>query len=64
MNNCSRIQTISVVGLGYVGLPIAVAFGKHVEVVGYDIDEGRRLLEGMASTHPKKCRPHKLNPRR
>jgi UDP-N-acetyl-D-mannosaminuronate dehydrogenase len=32
------IHTISVVGLGYVGLPIAVAFGKHVEVVGYDIE--------------------------
>ena len=35
------IQTISVVGLGYVGLPIAVAFGKHVEVVGYDINDAR-----------------------
>ena len=37
----SKDATISVVGLGYVGLPIAVAFGKHVEVIGYDIDEAR-----------------------
>ena len=29
------------VGLGYVGLPIAVAFGKYVEVLGYDIDATR-----------------------
>ena len=39
--NPQEIQTISVIGLGYVGLPIAVAFGKHMEVVGYDIDATR-----------------------
>ena len=33
--------TISVVGLGYVGLPIALAFAKHVRVVGFDIHQGR-----------------------
>ncbi|PTI27873.1 nucleotide sugar dehydrogenase [Mammaliicoccus vitulinus] len=32
---------IAVVGLGYVGLPVAVAFGKQQEVVGFDINETR-----------------------
>jgi len=29
---------IAIVGLGYVGLPLAVEFGKHYEVIGYDIN--------------------------
>ena len=32
---------ISIVGLGYVGLPIAVAFGRRSRVIGFDIDPGR-----------------------
>lgn len=32
-------QTIAVVGLGYVGLPLVVEFGKHVKTIGYDIDK-------------------------
>ncbi len=32
---------ICVLGLGYVGLPLAVAFGKHFDTVGYDLDRGR-----------------------
>ena len=32
---------ISIIGLGYVGLPLAVAFAKKFNVVGYDIDESR-----------------------
>ena len=35
---------IAVVGLGYVGLPVAVAFGKREEVVGFDIS-ARRIAE-------------------
>lgn len=34
-------QTIGVVGLGYVGLPLAVAFGKRRKVIGFDIDSSR-----------------------
>ena len=30
---------LSLVGLGYVGLPIAIEFAKHVNVVGYDLNE-------------------------
>ncbi|MBK0111375.1 MULTISPECIES: nucleotide sugar dehydrogenase [unclassified Delftia] len=32
---------IAVVGLGYVGLPLAVEFGKHREVLGFDINAAR-----------------------
>ena len=32
---------ISIVGLGYVGLPLAIEFSKHYKVTGYDIDESR-----------------------
>ncbi len=32
---------IAVVGLGYVGLPLAVEFGKQFSVVGFDINEAR-----------------------
>ncbi|MGN6480162.1 nucleotide sugar dehydrogenase [Luteibacter sp.] len=32
---------IAVVGLGYVGLPLAVEFGKILPTLGYDIDTGR-----------------------
>ena len=35
---------IAVIGLGYVGLPLAAEFGKHFPVVGFDID-ARRVAE-------------------
>jgi UDP-N-acetyl-D-galactosamine dehydrogenase len=38
MNN---IRTISVIGLGYVGLPVAVAFGKIRRTIGFDINRTR-----------------------
>lgn len=34
----SREEKISVVGLGYVGIPLAVAFAKKVEVLGFDVN--------------------------
>lgn len=32
---------IAIIGLGYVGLPLAVEFGKYFEVVGFDINQSR-----------------------
>ena len=32
---------ISVIGLGYVGLPLAIEFGKKFKTIGYDINENR-----------------------
>ncbi len=34
-------KKIAVIGLGYVGLPIALEFAKHFSVIGYDINAGR-----------------------
>ena len=45
-------RKISVIGLGYVGLPVAVAFGKKSKVIGFDINEKRinELRQGHDST--------------
>lgn len=32
-------ETVAVVGLGYVGLPLAVSFGKKIETIGFDLSE-------------------------
>ena len=32
-------EKLAVIGLGYVGLPIAVSFAKTVDVIGFDINE-------------------------
>jgi len=32
---------IAVIGLGYVGLPLAVAIARHYPTIGFDIDQGR-----------------------
>lgn len=37
----AKEEKLSVVGLGYVGLPIALAFAKKISVVGFDIHAGR-----------------------
>ena len=44
-------SVISVAGLGYVGLPLAVAFGRHLETIGYDIDD-RRLESCQKGVDP------------
>ena len=38
---CLDGKTIAVIGLGYVGLPLAVAFGKIRTVIGFDINKNR-----------------------
>ena len=46
-------RKIAVVGLGYVGLPVAVAFGKKHPVIGFDINENRieTLMTGTDYTN-------------
>ena len=34
-------EKIALVGLGYVGMPIAVEFAKHVDVIGFDINKAK-----------------------
>jgi UDP-N-acetyl-D-glucosamine/UDP-N-acetyl-D-galactosamine dehydrogenase len=43
---------IALIGLGYVGLPLAVEFGKKFETIGFDINDARvqELKEGKDST--------------
>jgi UDP-N-acetyl-D-galactosamine dehydrogenase len=54
---------IAVVGLGYVGLPLALAFSKHFETVGYDIDRKRidQLLSGFDHTKEAQSESLKSN---
>jgi len=44
--------TICIIGLGYVGLPLAVEFGKKTKTIGFDINQARvdELLKGHDHT--------------
>lgn len=46
-------EKLALVGLGYVGMPIAVEFAKHVPVIGFDINEKRvnEYKNGIDSTN-------------
>lgn len=46
-------EKLALVGLGYVGMPIAVEFAKHVSVIGFDINEKRvnEYKNGIDSTN-------------
>jgi UDP-N-acetyl-D-galactosamine dehydrogenase len=50
-------ETIGVIGLGYVGLPLAVAFSKRFNVIGFDTNVQRisELISGYDKT--KECSP-------
>ena len=48
---------IGVVGLGYVGLPLAVEFGKHFETIGFDVKAAaHRAAAQRAATVRSRCR--------
>ena len=51
MKSLEKIK-IAVIGLGYVGLPLAVEFSKKKEVIGFDVDKKRieELKEGFDRT--------------
>lgn len=40
---------IAIIGLGYVGLPLAVEFGKHYDTIGFDINAAR--IEALRAGH-------------
>jgi UDP-N-acetyl-D-galactosamine dehydrogenase len=56
----SSQKTIAVIGLGYVGLPLAVEFGKQRPVIGFDINSKRvnELREG--GDHTLECSAEEL----
>ena len=49
---CSGKDKIAIVGLGYVGLPLAVSMSKHFEVIAYDLksDRIKELESGLDRT--------------
>ena len=49
----SGIGRIVVIGLGYVGLPLAVALARKFEVTGFDVDAGR--IDELRSGHDRTC---------
>ena len=52
MNKLSSNSKIAVIGLGYVGLPLAVEFSKKYDVIGFDINAKRiqELQSGIDKT--------------
>ena len=48
----NKEEKLSVIGLGYVGLPLAVSFSKVVDVIGFDIakDKVKNYLNGIDVT--------------
>ena len=51
---------IGVIGLGYVGLPLAVEFGKHYPTVGFDIKEARIAELGLGNDSTLECSSEEL----
>lgn len=51
---------IAIIGLGYVGLPLAVEFGKHVSVVGFDIHQKRVAELQQGQDHTLEVTPEEL----
>ena len=49
----SKEEKLALIGLGYVGMPIAVAFAKKIEVIGFDLNDRKIELykRGIDPTH-------------
>jgi UDP-N-acetyl-D-galactosamine dehydrogenase len=52
--------TIAIIGLGYVGLPLAVEFGKKRPVLGFDINAARIQELQSGRDHTLECSPEEL----
>lgn len=51
---------LAIIGLGYVGLPLAVEFGKHRTVLGFDINPRRVSELQSGQDHTLECTPEEL----
>ena len=51
MFSIKRNDTLAIIGLGYVGLPLAVEFGKQRQTIGFDIDAER--IEELKQGHDR-----------
>ena len=54
-------EQVAVIGLGYVGLPLAVALARFGDVVGYDIDAGRVAEIKAGTDRTGEIMPDELN---
>jgi UDP-N-acetyl-D-galactosamine dehydrogenase len=54
------MKTIAIIGLGYVGLPLAVEFGKKRPVIGFDINAARIKELSEGHDHTLECSPEQL----
>lgn len=52
--------TIAVLGLGYVGLPLAIEFARHFDVIGFDIDCERVEQLGLGVDRTREVDPVEL----
>ena len=55
-----KSKTIAIIGLGYVGLPLAVEFGKVRPVLGFDINAKRVTELQGGQDHTLECSPEQL----
>jgi UDP-N-acetyl-D-galactosamine dehydrogenase len=55
-----QMKKIAIIGLGYVGLPLAVEFGKHRPVLGFDINQRRIDELQSGQDHTLECSPEQL----
>jgi UDP-N-acetyl-D-galactosamine dehydrogenase len=55
-------KKLAIIGLGYVGLPLAVEFSKKYPVIGFDINKGRILDLGNGFDVTKETRSEELLP--
>ena len=53
-------KTIAIIGLGYVGLPLAVEFGKHRATIGFDINTDRIDELQSGADHTLECNSEEL----
>jgi UDP-N-acetyl-D-galactosamine dehydrogenase len=53
----SKRKAISVTGLGYVGLPLALEFAKHFKVIGFDINEERIAMMRKGEDPSRELKP-------
>lgn len=65
-NIINKIEKIAVVGLGYVGMPLAVLFSEKVDVLGFDVNEskieqyklGHDITNEVGNDRLKNCKVH------
>jgi UDP-N-acetyl-D-galactosamine dehydrogenase len=60
MKIISEESVLAIIGLGYVGLPLAVEFGRRRSVIGFDIHQGRITELQSGRDHTLECSPEEL----